>query len=450
MSELADRPLRVPEEPLVLHWWRLLRWFSNLRLVPQRREHAARILARLPRAVFYEGLTRPGKIILLCCLFIFLESYRVNSDFLLATAATGLALLWWAAILGSAFRPRVSVQRNTPAVAVAGQPLVSQIQVRNTGPRALQNFTVRELRIHRTRWPLEWSRPHVGVLAPGHECQVSIHTVPQRRGLLTLPGLAVQSYFPFFLTRFTQRLLVAAEVAVLPATLPVAIPSLRKIAEQASKRLTQGMDASRKGPSLDYAYSRPFQTGDSLRRLDHRAGSRRGQPMSKVFEGAEEIRRDKVYLMLDLTLEDFARWQPHPPDPAPLEARLALAVEIGLSAQNEGFTLTALATGRHWQPLANLLEFYRCIAACEPQRAVTQRTEAMPRQVLAEDGLHIMIVGRWTDHHRSLLEQWQRAGILVLVFMLPETAADVGSLPVGRQFVEVDLPPADSKKRRRP
>ena len=450
MSELADRPLRVPDEPLLLHWWRLLRWFSNLRLIPQRHEHRARILARLFRAVFYEGLTRTGKIILVCSVFIFLASYRSSSDLLLFTAATGFALLWWAAILGSAFRPRVTVRRTTPEIAVAGQTLVSQIQIRNESTRGLNNFTVREMREHLTRWPVEWSRPHLPTLAPGQETTIAVSIVPQQRGVIELPGVAVQSYFPFFLTRFTQRIAAPAKVHVLPATLPVAIPSLRKIAEQASKRLNQGMDNSRKGPSLDYAYSRPFQLGDSLRRLDHRAGSRRGQPMSKVFEGAEEVRRDQVYLMVDLTLEDFARWQPHPPHPAPLEARLALAVEIGLSAQNEGFTLTALAAGDQWNPVEDLLDFYRRIATCEPQRAITAGHRALPGQVLSAQGVHILVVGRWTDYSRALVEQWQRAGILVLVFLLPESPADTGTLPEGKAFVEVTLPLWQSERKVEP
>ena len=49
MSELADRPVRVSDEILLLHWWRLIRWFSNLRLVPRWSEHRAKFLLRLLR-----------------------------------------------------------------------------------------------------------------------------------------------------------------------------------------------------------------------------------------------------------------------------------------------------------------------------------------------------------------------------------------------------------------
>ncbi len=37
MNELADRPVRVPEESILVHGWRLFRWFSNLRLVASSR-----------------------------------------------------------------------------------------------------------------------------------------------------------------------------------------------------------------------------------------------------------------------------------------------------------------------------------------------------------------------------------------------------------------------------
>ena len=98
MSELADRPLRVSDELIVIHWWRLFRWFANLRLVPRLREHAAQPLMRLYRITFYDGLTRIGKILLVCSLLIFLFSYRVpRSDFdrdnLLTNIAGVLAIL---------------------------------------------------------------------------------------------------------------------------------------------------------------------------------------------------------------------------------------------------------------------------------------------------------------------------------------------------------------------
>ncbi len=440
MNELADRPLRVADEVILLHWWREARWFMNLRAVPRIRERSARYLTRIYRRWFYDALTRTGKIILTGSLLIFLFSYQTNSDFLLASAAVSLGLLAWSALLGYVYRPRVSVHRDTPAYASAGQACVSRIRVTNHGSRTLHNFSVREMVVPFGHWPQEWRRPHQLALASNHSTTMTVEFEPQKRGVLELSGIAVQSYFPFFLTRFTQRLDVPCKVNVLPATLPVNVPSLRRIADLASKRMTLGTDNARKGPSLEYAYSRQYQTGDSLRRLDQRASSRQGKPMSKVFEGADEIRRDQVHLIVDLTLQDFERWQRRPRDESALDARLALAVEIGLSAQNEGFNLAAIALGRQWHKLDNILQFYQHIAAVRPQRACTSIGSSLPDKALAANGIHILVVGRWTNETRVLVERWQRDGILVLVFLIAESPLDQGTLPVGSQYIEIQLP----------
>ncbi len=435
MSEQADRPLRLPDDPVFLHWWRLLRWVLNLRMVPRWNEQFARLLTRIYRRFFYDGLTRIGKIALLCSLLIFLFSYRQGSDFPLLTAAFGMTLLLWSLLLGFVCRPRVTLQPDTPSTAVAGQPLISQIRVTNESRRGLYNFSVREMVVPYGRWPREGSRPHQMALPSGQQTSMAVSFEPQRRGILTLSGLAVQTYFPFFLTRFTVRIQAPRDVYVLPATLPTSLPSLRHIAEQASKRLKFGSDNSPKGPSLEYAFSRQYQIGDSLRRLDHRAGSRLGEPMSKVFEGTDEIRRDKVYLIVDLSLATFARWQRRPGSETALDRRLALAVELGLTAQNEGFSLVALATGREWHVLDSRLEFYRHIASCEAERGDTGNS--IPDTVLADDGLYIVVVGRWTDSITTWVDRWQRAGVLVLVFLLAESPDDVGTLPVGDQYFEI-------------
>ncbi len=439
MSELADRPVRVANEQILLHWWRLFRWFANLRLVPRLREHAARPLMRLYRVGFYDSLTRVGKIMVICSLLIFLFSYRVNSDLLLLTAAVTASLIVWSIVLGFIFRPHVEAKRNTPDTAVAGEMFNSQVSIHNTGGRSLYNFAVREMVIPDGQWPREWQRPYQEQLPAGQQTRITVGFIPRKRGVMKLPGLAVQSYFPFFLTRFTQRLPDERTVYVLPPRLNVSIPSLRQLAEQASKQLTLGYENTRQGPALEYSYSRPYQTGDSLRRLDHRASSRYGEPMSKVFEGSEEIRRDQVYLVVDLTLEDFQLWQRRPVNGKPLDERLALAVELGLSAQNEGFSLAALATGRHWHSIEAVSQFNQHVASCLPEQAAAHRDSALPESIPNEHGLCVLVTGRWSEEVQNKVERWQRAGIVVLVFLVAERAEDKDSLPTGKQFIEVQL-----------
>jgi len=139
-----------------------------------------------------------------------------------------------------------------------------------------------------------------------------------------------------------------------------------------------------------------------------------------------------------------------------------LAVEVGLSAQNEGFTLTALATGNQWHELREPTEFDQHIATCSPEKTPEQAVEQdaknlsgnlssnlscnLPDQILNEDGLHILVLGRWSEEARSLVDRWQKLGVLVLVFMLPESEADRGTLPVGSQFIEIQSPALHAPK----
>ncbi|MFT5692081.1 MAG: hypothetical protein ACI92E_001412, partial [Oceanicoccus sp.] len=54
MSQLSDRPLRIPTEPKFVHFWRLLVWILQLRLVPLWHERFNYFLVRYYRRFFYD------------------------------------------------------------------------------------------------------------------------------------------------------------------------------------------------------------------------------------------------------------------------------------------------------------------------------------------------------------------------------------------------------------
>lgn len=441
MNELADRPLRVPGESLWLHSWRLLRWFGNLRLAPRWREEKSGLVLRALRRYFFDGLTRPGKILFVCSLLTFLFSYQSESHLFLATAALGFSLIAWSLLIGYLFRPGLSATRHGAPVAYAGQPFESRFTLHNRRRCSLHNFTIREQVVPFGQWPTEWQRLHVLKLGRGEQLTVPVSFVPMRRGKYELTGIAVQSYFPFFLNRFTQQIRAPGELYVLPEPLQATVPSLRQVADLASKRLRLGSDASKKGPSLEYSHSRPYETGDSLRRLDHRASSRLSTAMSKIYQGAEELRRDQVHLIVDLSLQNFQRWQRRPKESDTLDRRLALAVEIGLSARNEGFSLAAIATGSQWHALDDERLFDRLIACCEAEKAADQSLDpshrTLPEAPLDDKGLQVLVLGHWSAAAAELVDRWHRKGVLCLVFLLPERAEDAETLPSGSQFVEI-------------
>ena len=103
----------------------------------------------------------------------------------------------------------------------------------------------------------------------------------------------------------------------------------------------------------------------------------------------------------------------------------------------KALAFAAVATGREWHPLDNLHQFHQRIATCTPERGYSDELQTLPDSVLLEEGIHVLVLGRWTKEAESLVDRWQHAGILVLVFLIPESLADSGSLPEGNHFVEV-------------
>ncbi|MFT7129582.1 MAG: hypothetical protein ACI89U_001699 [Gammaproteobacteria bacterium] len=325
MSQLSDRPLRIPTEPKFVHFWRLLVWILQLRLVPLWHERFNYFLVRYYRRFFYDGLTRTGKVILVCSLLIFFMNYHNSQQFNLLLAAIGLGTLICSASIGYVYRPVVTIRRKTSRIAVANTVTTSFVSVTNNSRRHLYNFTAREMAVPGGNWIPEWDRPHIASLAPGETITIAVLFTPKKRGVLALWGVAVQSYFPFFLSRHSQKTDNQFDLYILPQPLSITLPPLRKVVVTAAKKSSSGRNTGRSPHSLEYIHSRPYQSGDSLKRLDHRAGGRRGEPMSKVVEGADLIRVESVYLVIDSSMSDFKTWQPQPTSTKMLDQRLALA-----------------------------------------------------------------------------------------------------------------------------
>lgn len=432
MKYIEDRPLRVAADPYVLHLWRLLRWVSELRLVPVSRETSRnpfrRPLLYGPAAV----LTRPGKILLFAALVVLLLSYRHNDGFALESSALGVGLIIWSALVGWWYQPRVAVQRRGVNWAVVDQPYRARVQVKNLRRRPLRNFVVREMAVRGCRLPSESARGYIDNLSGISETEQEVVITPRQRGSLRLDGVVIDSYYPFFLTRSSQRAALDQALNVLPAPLKVDLPSLRLLSDQAAKSVNFGSDKGRRERALDYVYSRSYQAGDMPSRLDRRASARRGEPMSKIYHGALKLNPEGLVLIVDLSLAGLPLWKPRPDDPTIMDNRLALAVEVERRARGEGLALDGCWWNGSWQSIANTGEFYQQVAA---MAAAHQRQ--LPGQLDHADSIHLFITGRWDDALADWVGQQRGLGVMLLVLMLPEAAEQVGKLPVAAGFLEI-------------
>ncbi|MFT7129583.1 MAG: hypothetical protein ACI89U_001700 [Gammaproteobacteria bacterium] len=105
-----------------------------------------------------------------------------------------------------------------------------------------------------------------------------------------------------------------------------------------------------------------------------------------------------------------------------------------MSAQTEGFTLEAIFLGKQWHATTNEEEFYRLVASGKASREAH-----LPTAFPSNEGLCILITGRWNSETQLTVESWEKAGMLAVVFLLPETKADQDSMPQSANYVEVRL-----------
>ena len=432
MKYMEDRPLRVAGEAYPLHLWRLLRWVSELRLVPTAREYARNPFRRPmlygPAAL----LTRPGKILLFAAVMLMLLSFRRAESFMMPTAALLTALLVWSVVVGWWFRPKLQIQRYGSSWAVANQPYKARIQLNNGSGRPAYNFVVREMAVRGCRLPPEWQRRHVSSLAGHSQLEQSIEITPRQRGALQLDGVVVDSYYPYFLTRYSQKNRIEQQLDVLPEPLKVDLPSIRLLSDKAAQSVNFGTDKGRKERALDYVYSRGFQSGDSPSRLDRRASARRGEPMSKIYHGALKLKPAGLLLLCDLSLEDFPAWKPRPDDATAVDQRLALAVEVERRGRGEGLQLGGCWWNGRWQASADTDEFYHQIATAS---AVHQRL--LPNKLEQTDWIHLLITGRWDQPLDEWVQKQRAHGVMLLVLLIPEKSKYQGKLPESAGFTEL-------------
>lgn len=408
MKEFADRPLRVAEEPLALHAWRLVVWLLNLRLVPRFTERRGGW--RAPLRTLRDGLTPVGLAVLLTSVLLLLLARRNNPGFDLGLAAAGLVLIALAGIAGRLCGFRVQIERAGHAVAIAGQPCRNRVRLTNVGRRAAHDLALREWRGPGWRLAAPAASMLVERLAVGESRLCETVITPRARSLLVLPGVALHSAWPLFLTRLTAGGALPLELPVLPPPLAVSLPPLRELA---ARCLKTGVHAARASGAIEYTHTRAYQMGDPATRLDHRASARRGELMSRVFRGGSELRADGIAIVCDTAVAGFAPWQRRPRDPAALDRRLALVLELTAHARAEALPLKLLALGADWQPMADEAALHRAVAICPPGWG-TRLPASLPEPGL----LYVLVTEDAGDAITAQLAAWRAAGALVLAFRL--------------------------------
>ncbi|MCG2634720.1 MAG: DUF58 domain-containing protein [Gammaproteobacteria bacterium] len=434
MMELADRPRRVAAESIWRHLWRLFRWSVNLRLLPRWREDRPDLLSRLVRPWLVEGLTRQGRLLLLLLPPLILLNVRREASFPLGVPAFLMALLLTSALAGRLLRPRLQLKRQPSGYGVVGEPWRCELSLTNTGPWTARDLSLREMKGARADWPSTWEQASLATLAPGAVARLYTQCRPRVRGYLQLTGVTVESQYPLLLTRSNVRLADSLQVPVLPAPWRGQLPHLVTLMRQAPKARGSTRPGARSGP-IEYVDSRPFQMGDSVRRLDHRASGRRGEPMVRVYQGSTRSEQRNWRVIFDQSLVDFAPWQPRPRPPSAkvLDRRLALLYELARRGQGEGLDALEIWSDGAWRRADQQADLIDLVAGCRASTVF----EPPPEQPADATVLCLFVTGRWDRSRADFVAAWRAAGFSLGVVVVPENEGSAGLLPVEPGCVEL-------------
>lgn len=195
-------------------------------------------------------------------------------------AAAGWVVLCLAAALGDAAAApdprRIAVTRRLPRRVLLGQPVLSELVLRNTGDRAVRG-RVRDAWQPTAGAPPE--RPTIAI-APGEARTVGIPLLPRRRGELRSRFVVVRSDGPLRLAGRQTRLDSAGAVRVLPPFtarrhLPSRLARLRELDGNTSVQV--------RGQGTEFDSLREYVRGDDVRSIDWRATARSSTTMLRTW-----------------------------------------------------------------------------------------------------------------------------------------------------------------------
>jgi uncharacterized protein (DUF58 family) len=292
----------------------------------------------------------------------------------------------------------------------AGRLLAAQVQATERCPLAALDSRKRSLGLF------------VPYLPPGRGDAYLEYAVDlDRRGLHEFPPLELTSRAPFGFFRRCRRLDVPTRVLV--------YPEVRHLHHLRLLDRHQALELSRRraGVGTEILGVRPFQSGDSPRRVHWRSVARTGRLMSKEF--ADESRPGLV-LVLDVRAHPYA---PTASKHTPFEWAVKIAASIGDYTQRRGHPLHLLADCEAWPtppgPVARLplLEYL----------ARVQPSGGRPVASVVEGGVLpatpcVVAVLPWPDADAvGALSDLRHRGMSVLAILLDPASFPAGGSPAG-------------------
>jgi len=349
------------------------------------------------------GLTDAGKMILRGIVFIALAALIIPAfDVLCVLVSVCLVAL----VIGFVFRPRVLLTGNLPERVIAGQVTHLTYTIKNTGRLPAYHLWVR-FRVLPEVMEQIADAQMIRRLGPGQTTEVAVALRPRRRGCYQIRQPVCESNFPFNLFHFGTACRGEEDLIVLPAfsLLDVSLPYVSRHVNVSSIR-----PAGRMGTSPEYIGNRPFQPGDSPRRIDVRAWARLSVPATKEYDDDLD---NYAALILDTRVSRPASKGEQVKE---FEAAVSLCASMAYTIHRDCL-IDLLLAGTDLHLFTSLPRTMRLDRVHETLAAVEASGDYAAEQIgsLLEDRLGeiseaIFVVLHWDHTYQQLAEQAEQAG----------------------------------------
>ena len=393
------------------------------------------------------GLTDAGRVILRGIVFIAFATLIIPAFDVLSVL---VCVMLVALVVGFILRPRILVTGNLPDRIIAGQTAHLTYTVKNIGRLPAYNLRVRFRALPEAVEQVADTQT-VSSLGPGQTTEAAVAIRPTRRGCYRIGHPVCESSFPFILFHFGVSREGEESLIVLPAfsLLDLSLPYVSRHVNASSLR-----PAGRVGTSPEYIGNRPYQPGDSPRRIDVRAWARLSVPATKEYDDDLD---NYAALILDTRVPESGP-KSGPKEVKELEAAISLCASMAYTLHKDCL-IDLLLAGADLHSFASVPKAMRLdrvhetLATIEPSKDYTaeQLGSLVEEDRLGEISEIIFIVLHWDRTYQQLVDWAEQAGCHCTTIIVGKPASEADdrgqktedSAVLGHPSSDVRLVPAD-------
>jgi uncharacterized protein (DUF58 family) len=241
------------------------------------RANKRRIPWYLPRDIRYRRrlrFTREGKLFVFVTLGLGFAAVNTGTNLMYLVFGFMLSLIVLSGVLSEHVLRKLSVERRLPQRAVAGEPALIELLVKN-GKQRLVSYSV-EIE-DQAESDDNLRRCYFLKIPAGSEQAASYRRVPARRGVLRFSGFSIATRFPFALFEKSRDVELGSELLVYPRQLPAPLPEAF-FKEQGER------SASARGRGTETRELREYRQDDEVRMIHWRRSAALGKPVVRELE----------------------------------------------------------------------------------------------------------------------------------------------------------------------